>query len=273
MPAIQPARLKLQAIELAASLHQPNVFVRRLDDMCEFYANRTYRPGVSGESHPSLLKSYHVPAPVLRQVQQELIPFVNADPQATLALCQALWAEPILEHRLLAAGILGELPPPSSAEQIELLRNWIESIPEDQVLTAVLQQGTRQLRQHKPELLIELAESLLNRSQVLSLQAALRLLETLANEPSFENLPAIYTRVASLARTLPTTVRPNMVALLRTLLRRAPSEVAFFLRDNLQAPNNPDTPWLIRQLLDEFPPEIRDSLRQNLREQRFQALK
>src|SRR5512145_962522 len=110
MPAIQLARLKLQAVELAASFRQPAVFARKLDDLCEFYANRTYRPGVSGESHPSLLKSYNIPAPVLREVQHELTPLAYAEPQATLALCQSLWEEPILEHRLLAAGILGQLP-------------------------------------------------------------------------------------------------------------------------------------------------------------------
>ncbi|MFZ6031453.1 MAG: DNA alkylation repair protein [Chloroflexota bacterium] len=269
MPAIQPARLKLQAAELAASFPQPGVFVRGLDDLCEFYANRTYRPGVSGESRPSLLKAYNVPAPVLREVQHALIPSVSADPQAALALCQALWEEPILEHRLLAAGVLGELPPADSAAQVELLRSWIESIPEEQVLTAVLQQGTRQLRQHQPERLLALAEGWLNRTQVLWLQAGLRLLETLAGEPGFENLPAIYTRITSLARTLPAPARSHMVALLRALLRRAPSEAAFFLRDNLKAPNNPDTPWLIRQLLDEFPQEIQNSLRQSLREQRL----
>ncbi len=33
------------------------------------------------------------------------------------------------------------------------------------------------------------------------------------------------------------------------------------LRQNLTAPDNPDTPWLIRQVLDEFPVETQAGLR------------
>lgn len=265
MPAIQPARLKLQAAELAAKYDQPVAFVRGLNDLCEFYANRTYRPGVSGESRPSLLQAYHVPAPVLRQFQQEVLLLACATPETGLALCHALWEQPILEYRLLAAGILGGLPIHPPTPVLACLREWIESIPEEQVLQAILQQGTSYLRQHRPEALLELTDGWLDRSQLLNLQAGLRLLQSLADDPAFENLPAIFSRIAALARILPTAVRPDMVSLISTLRRRSPSETAYFLRDNLKAPNNPDTSWLIRQVLDEFPAEIQASLRHELR--------
>lgn len=265
MPAIQPARLKHQAAELALTFDQPATFVRGLEDLCEFYANRAYRPGVSGESRPSLLQAYNVPAPVLRQVQLEVLPLASNSPEAGLTLCQALWAKPILEHRLLAAGILGGLPVTPPAPILACLRSWIESAPEEQMLNALLQHGAAQLRQHRPEALLELAESWLNRSQVLNLQAGLRLLQSLADDPAFENLPAIFTRIAPLSRVQPSAVRPDMVKLIRTLLRRSPSETAYFLRDNLQAANNPDTPWLIRQVVDDFPPNLQTSLRQGIR--------
>lgn len=265
MPAIQLARLKLQAAELAITFDQPAAFVRGLEDLCEFYANRAYRPGVSGESRPSLLQSYNIPAPVLRQVQQEILPLTSRAPEAGLMLCRALWDKPILEHRLLAAGILGGLPVSPPGPVIACLRAWVESAPEEQILNALLQQGAAQMRQRKPEALLDLAESWLNRSQVLNLQVGLRLMQSLANDPGFENLPAIFTRIASLTRVLPSAVRPDMVNLLRTMIRRSPAETAYFLRDNLQAPNNPDTPWLIRQVMDEFPPEIQASLRATMR--------
>jgi hypothetical protein len=265
VPAIQPARLKHQAAELALTFDQPATFVRGLEDLCEFYANRAYRPGVSGESRPSLLQAYNVPAPVLRQIQQEVIPLASAAPEAGLTLCQALWERPILEHRLLAAGVLGGLPVNPPAPIIACLRSWIESAPEEQILNALLQSGSAKLRQRRPESLLDLAESWLNRTQILNLQAGLRLLQSLADDPAYENLPAIFARIASLTRVLPSAVRPDLVSLLRALQRRSPSETAYFLRDNLQAPNNPDTPWVIRQVIEQFAPEIQASLRQEIR--------
>jgi hypothetical protein len=76
MPAIHPARLKIQAAQLVERFSTPHSFVSRLHDLLDFYANRAYRPGQSGEPHP-LLTAYNVPRPVLHQVERELIPRVD----------------------------------------------------------------------------------------------------------------------------------------------------------------------------------------------------
>src|SRR3989304_215281 len=102
MPAIQLARLKIQSAQLSEDFVRPDKFVRGLRDLLELYADRTRRSGQFGEPAP-LLPAFKVPAPVLRQVLKDLAPMATGDPQGGLALCEALWAEPFLEFRLLAA--------------------------------------------------------------------------------------------------------------------------------------------------------------------------
>jgi len=105
MPAIQPARLKIQAAQLAEKFTDPPAFTLGLNELLEFYADRTYRPGQASDPQP-LLKAYNVPTPVLRQVSKELSKFIVANQDAALALCDALWSKPVLEFRLLAAMVL-----------------------------------------------------------------------------------------------------------------------------------------------------------------------
>jgi hypothetical protein len=49
------------------------------------------------------------------------------------------------------------------------------------------------------------------------------------------------------------------------LARCSPRETAFFLRQSLELPNSPDTPWLIRQTARYFPADIQESLRAAVR--------
>jgi hypothetical protein len=52
------------------------------------------------------------------------------------------------------------------------------------------------------------------------------------------------------------------------MIRCSPTEIAYILRQNLSAPDNPDTAWIIRQVLPEFPEPSRSSLRQSLKEKK-----
>ena len=56
--------------------------------------------------------------------------------------------------------------------------------------------------------------------------------------------------------------------LLIALARRSPKETAYSLRQILDAPEAPETAWLIRQVMRYFPAETQDSLRAALRQLR-----
>ena len=264
MPAIQPARLKAQSARLAEQFAQPGAFVRQLQALFELYADHTHRPGRAGEP-PPLLQSYQTPAPVLRQIWQDLHPLAGADPAATLALCDALWREPILEMRILATWLLGQIPPSPAEMVIERLNTWGRSGLEDRLVAALLEQSTQRLRRESPAHLLELAQTWLDSGQILVQQLGLRLLVHLITDPGFEALPAIFQIITPYLRLVPPRLRPDLLEVLDALALRSPQEMAYILKQNLSAPDNPDTAWLVRQVLKTFPPTTQESLRAALK--------
>jgi hypothetical protein len=271
VPAIQPARLKIQSTQLAAAAQQPAAFVRGLHNLLDFYADRTYRPGQVGEL-PTLVRAYNTPPPVLRQLIQELTPLALSDPPAALALCQALWAEPYLEFRQLAAALLGQTLFDSPASIQTVVQAWVETAPEDRLLNVVLTQGLARLRQEATESYLALIQNWLpdtdttTPGSVYSRHVGLLALLSLVRDPDFENLPALFRVLSPFLRIAPTALRPDLLAVLSALARRSPRELAYVLRQGLTAPDNPDTAWLIRQVLPDLPADLRAGLRAALKE-------
>jgi len=265
MPAILPARLRQQAALLVEHFDQPAAFVRSLHHLLEFYADRTYRPG-KGVTPPPLLQAYNVRPPVLRQVLLELTPWGEEYPLQGLALCDALWEQPYLEFRQLAAYLLGSLPASVAGEAILRVRQWSKGGLEPRLVEALLIQGLARLRREAPDQVLELVESWLAEEALLDRQLGLRALLPLVQEVSFNNLPVFFRLLQPLARNVPATLRPDLLDILIAMARRSPYETAYFLRQNLDLPDAGDMPWLIRQVAPEFPPDVERSLRDAARD-------
>lgn len=264
MPAIQPARLRQQAALLVEHFTSPPAFVRSLHHLLDYYADRAHRPGRSGEPAP-LLAAYNVRPPVLRQILQELAPLVESEPQIALSLSDALWEQPYLEFRLLAASLLGQISPQPPEPILARVQAWVKSDPQNRLIGALLSQGVARVRNEKPDHLIHLVEVWLSSSDVFQQQLGLRTLVPMVKDLGFENLPAFFRLIQPLSRSVPPELRPDMLDVLRALAHRSPHETAFHLRQFLELPNSPDTPWLIRQCLQAFPLETQESLRAALR--------
>src|SRR5258706_14991928 len=110
IPAIDIARLKIQAAVLVEKFDQPAVFLKVLHEILDHYADRTMRIGVVA-SPVSVLPAYRAPQAVLRQIEMELAPLAGAFPEQAMALTDALWKDGYLETRLLAAILLGRVHP------------------------------------------------------------------------------------------------------------------------------------------------------------------
>jgi hypothetical protein len=268
MPAIQPARLKIQTARLAENFFSPEVFVRSLHELLDDYSDRTYRPGQAGEP-PPLLKAYNVPAPVLRQILKELNPYVFQDRSVALRICELLWQEPIYEFRQLAISLVGQVPPDPPEEIFNLVRGWAVPSTEMRLLSMLFSTGLARVRRERPQVYLRQIQrwlaSSLNFTKQLGLQALLPLLA----EPGFANLPVLFRMLAPLVRAAPTPLRADLLEIIQRLAQLSPKEAAFFLRQNLTVKtDNPGTAWLARHSLASFPPEIQANLRAVLREAR-----
>ncbi len=260
MPAIQLGRLKLQAARLADDFVQPAAFVSNLDNILDFYADRTHRSGQSGTPHP-LLPAYNVPAPVLRQVVAELAPLVKANPQAGLNLADELWKRNNLECRLVTASLLGLVPAEAGEMVISRVKNWLEVETEPRLIEALLRQGLAPIQQETPGRYMALLEAWLASPNLPEQEVGLRGILPLLETDSFHNLPVVYRLLTPFVRVAHDRLRPALLTVLDALIERSPQETAYFLRQNLSTPESIDTPWIIRKVLRQFPREVQDNLR------------
>jgi hypothetical protein len=264
MPAIQLAKLKIESAHLAEKFDRPARFVHEFHALCDFYAERTRRPGQTGKPSP-LLETYKVPAPVLRQVSRELTPYVEQNNQAALDLADALWAEPFLEMRLLAASLLGEISPEPADRLVQRVQSWVEVSADDRLLIALVETGLKRLRQEETDVYLDQVKKWLDSDGILLRRLGLRALLYLVKSQNFENLPAVIRLVTPLVRSVTGRLRPDLMDVVQALAYLSPKETAFFLLQNLAIKNeSTSTGWVIRQSMGCFPPEIQASLRKGL---------
>ncbi len=262
MPAIDLARLKLQAARLADHFSDPPAFLRALEEILDFYTNRTLHPKQAAQRLS--LPAYRTPRPVLRQIQAEIAPLAEARPADALALTYALWDAGSLESRLLAAHLLGSIPPASAMPAFARLPDWLRLSADREIRHALLTDSLRRVRTENPDVFLTLLEdwlrSPLSGIQVWGLQALLPLLAE-----NFENLPAIFRILRPALESAGPATQIELQECLSALARLSPIETTYFLKEILaNAP--PMTVRTLRRILPGLPAELQSKLRDLLRQ-------
>jgi hypothetical protein len=150
MPAIDLARLRKQANRLADFFFLPDEFMKHLREMLDFYVNYTLRT-VENVAPGSNLKTYRTPPAVLTQIENELRSAAEANPHFALELADILWDEGALETRLLAAFLLGRIPP-QEERLLPRITAWTQQIrdPERPRGAAIHQPDTHEKGNARP---------------------------------------------------------------------------------------------------------------------------
>src|SRR5688572_25914969 len=148
MPAIDLARLRKQATRLADFFFVPDEFLKHLHEVLDSYVDRTLRKKESA-APGSNLSSYRTPPVILKQIELELIQPATEYPAAALELADLLWDQGYLETHLLAAFLLGRVPP---QERLLLARltAWTQQVRDANVRSALLTTSLARLRKETP---------------------------------------------------------------------------------------------------------------------------
>ncbi len=266
MPAIQLARLRIQVADLVESFSRPGVFVQKLRDLLDFYADRARRPGGRG-AKASLMPAYNVSPQVLRHIERALQPEVLADPSAALTLADALWLENWYEFRLLALQVLGWIPPSPPDPIVERIQSWSRSVGREHVLDKNWIRGMAGLMQESPGSALALIEDWLSAPQESLKVLGLRVVQSLMEEGETNHLPAFFNLIAPILQEPGSIPEGEILDAIRALARRSPHETAYFLRQNLAMSEREEMGRLIRLSLGSFPPDVQERLRDHLRKQ------
>jgi hypothetical protein len=237
MPAIDLARLKKQTAHLADLFDQPVDFLREHREILDHYVNRTLRS--QGVAPSSVLPTYRTPTVVLRHMENELGPLAEQRPLQALELADALWDEGWLETRLLAAYLLGRIPP-----------------QEERLLARLT------------DLFLILVKEWLHPARQRMWSNGIQALVPLISSEEFDNLPPIFEIIEPILKAAPAALQFDLQELITALYQASPDETTYFLQQILKRTKSPLPAVALRRMSPELPLELQTSLREMLREKR-----
>ncbi|HAV76557.1 MAG TPA: hypothetical protein DCX53_04295 [Anaerolineae bacterium] len=261
MPAIDLARLKKQTAHLADIFDQPTDFLREHREILDFYVNRTLRS--QGVAPSSVLPTYRTPTVVLRQIETALGPVAENKPIQALELADALWDEGWLETRLLAAFLLGRIPP-QEERLLARLTAWTQAVRDPEVRGALLTTSLTRLRKETPDLFLILVKEWLHPARQRMWSNGIQAIVPLVNNPDYDNLPPIFEVVEPIIRSSPAALQSDMRELLTALYNVSPDETLFFISQILKKTKSPLPAVSLRRMSRELPEALQISLREIL---------
>ena len=263
MPAIDLARLKTQAARLSEKFGEPEAFLHGLRELLDLYTNRTVRSAQIAQRLS--LPTYRTPRPVLRQIESELEPLADAHPLEAVTLTDALWKARFLEARLLAAHLIGSIPPPQAMSVLTSLPELLRFSTDKEIRHALLTKALARIRRENPEGLLFLLEDWLKlpnrRLQAWGLQALIPLL----NDPHFEDLPVVFRIIRPAVETASPSTQLELRDCLAALEHISVTETVYFLREIVVNKPNPMLLRTLQRILPAFSPELQAGLREVLR--------
>jgi hypothetical protein len=263
MPAIDLARLRKQANRLADFFFLPDDFLKLLRETLNFYVNRTLRRS-QNVAPGSNLPTYRTPPEILRQIENALGPLAKENPHYALELADLLWDEGYLETRLLAAFLLGRLPP-QEERLLARLTAWTQQVRDANVRSALLTTSLTRMRTETPEQFLLLIGEWLHPGRQRTWSNGLQALLPMIQDPDYENLPPIFELTQEVIISAPNSLQTEVGNLIKALYQNSESETVYFLRQIIDLSQNAVTTSILRRLLPVFPPELQEQIRDKVR--------
>jgi len=263
MPAVDLARLRKQANRLADFFFLPDEFMKHLRGILDFYVNYTLRtkekvaPG-------SNLKTYRTPPAVLTHIENELRTVAEENPHFALELADILWDEGALETRLLAAFLLGRIPP-QEERLIPRLSAWTQQVRDPDVRSALLSTSLTRMRKETPNQFLELIREYLHPARTRFWSNGIQALLPMIVDTGYANLPPILDIVEPVLEAAPSTLQNDLAELIVALYRASANETTFMIKHILESSQNPMTAITLRRISPSFPPTLRGELHELLR--------
>lgn len=264
MTAVNPTQLRIQMDALMGVFESPEVFHGELSNLFGLYANLALRFGDGVPSQP-LIKMYHLPFPVIRQLRLDLKREVAKDPEKALTLADELWPDPYLEIKETAIFILGHTPVNQPEPILNRLNQWLYEDIEKDLRTALLSIGTYTLQTLFPQDWEDFIKSFLIKTDPKQIIIGLQGLTEGIKNPDFNNFPIVFRLVSDQIQEPKAEYRVTLINLIEALADRLPVETAYFLRQAHSISNSPQLTRLIKQCLPFFPDDVQKSLSASVR--------
>jgi hypothetical protein len=266
MPAIDLARLRKQANRLADFFFLPEDFLKQLREILDFYVNYTLRKK-ENIAPGSNLPTYRTPFVVMRQIENAIGTIAAENPHYALELADLLWDEGHIETCLLAAYLLGRIPP-QEERLLARLTAWSQQVRDPSVRGALLTTSLERMRKETPDDFLIVISEWLHPARQRFWANGLQALLPMITDPSFENLPPIFELTRPIIEAAPGVLQNDLANLINALYQASPSETEYYLREILETSSNPLTVITLRRILSALHPELQGKLRDLVRRKR-----
>jgi hypothetical protein len=266
MPAIDLARLRKQANRLADFFFLPQDFLKYLRETLDFYVNRTLRKK-ENIAPDSTLATYRTPTVVLRQIENAIGAIAKENPHYALELADLLWDEGYIETRLLAAFMLGCIPP-QEERLLARLTAWTQQVRDPSVRAALLTTSLGRMRKETPDEFLVVIGEWLHPAREQLWPNGIQALLPMITDPNFDNLPPVFEIARPIIETAPGALQNDLGNLINAMYQASPYETIYYLREILENSPNPLTAVTLRRILSMFPSELQASLRELVRQKR-----
>ncbi|MGB9669438.1 MAG: DNA alkylation repair protein, partial [Anaerolineales bacterium] len=229
-------------------------FILHLQRLLEDYTDHAYRPGTESVL-PSLLASYHVPAPLLRELDKKLSVISKKNPQQALRLAEALWGINYSEFKLTAISILSAIPISESSSVFRLLEKWISNCKNQNLLKQIRESMIDQFLPTEPTKLMDKIQEWLKQDNLTLKKFGYQVLSQSIEKYPFDYLPAIYKIIQPSLYETSATFKNEILDIYTELTKRSPKEVAYLLRSAYQSKPHPNIKRIIRSTIAYYPPE------------------
>jgi hypothetical protein len=182
-------------------------------------------------------------------------------------LADLLWDEGYIETRMLAAFLLGRIPP-QEERLLARLTAWTQQVLDPSVRGALLTTSLTRMRKETPDEFLTLISEWLHPARQRFWPNGIQALLPLISDPNYENLPPIFELTRPAIEAAPGILQNDLGILINALYQASPSETGYFLREILENSPTPITAVTLRRLLKTFPPELQSTLRDLVRQKR-----
>jgi hypothetical protein len=203
---------------------------------------------------------------VLTHIENELRTVAEANPHFALELADILWDEGALETRLLAAFLLGRIPP-QEERLIPRLTAWTQQVRDPDVRSALLSTSLTRMRKETPDQFLALIREYLHPARTRSWSNGVQALLPMVADTDYSNLPPILDIVEPVIEEAPAIIQNDLADLIVALYRASANETTFMLKHVLTNSQNPMTAITLRRISSSFPPPLQSELRELLRPQ------
>ena len=263
MPAIDLARLRKQANQLADFFFIPEDFIKHLRDTLDFYVNHTLRKQ-ENIAPGSNLPTFRTPPVVMRQIENSISELATENPHYALELADLLWDEGYLETHLLSAFLLGRIPP-KEERLLARLTAWTQQVRDPSVRSALLTTSLARMRKETPDQFLVVVSEWLHPARQRLWSNGIQALLPMVTDPYFENLPPIFELTHPVIQAAPGALQADISNLINAFYQASPAETEFFLRELIENTDNPLTMITIRRILSTFSPDLQVKLRELVR--------